>query len=854
MVIIAPWSSASHFGVPLVFAIVLATCAAGGPSDHQAPVAAKTPAAGQVPPSTLSPQDGQVGAWLAAMTLDEKIALIAGTGFDTVGVPRLHIPRLRMTDGPVGVRVGQATAFPAGSLLAATFDPALVERVGAAIARETKGHGKNVILGPAVNIARTARNGRNFEYFGEDPELAARMAVAYIRGVQGQGVVATVKHFAANNQETDRMTVSAEIDARTLHEIYLPAFEAAVKEGEAWAVMCAYNRVNGVHACEHAGLLDQVLRRDWGFRGLVMSDWGATHSVAPAIRAGLDLEMPKAERFTSGAIRADLAAKRITVADLDEMVRRQLRAITGLHLDDDAHESPAATDTPEHRGLNRETARSGFVLLKNEHATLPLESSRLHRIAVVGPRGGHVDGGGGSAHVTATRAVTLVEALRQALGDKVQVDYAPGEITADSLEPIPTSALTPPSGHSGHGLLGQYFVGQERSGTPKLVRVDATVDFRWELASPAAELPDDHFTVRWSGTLTPPKSGLYALALRSDDGSRLYLDGKLMIDNWGDHAPTLKTAQLPLVGGRDYDIRVDYFEGILGASVELLWQMTDKDPLRRVAQVARGADVVIAAVGDGMGDETEGADRASLGLPGRQDEIVRAAAAVNPKVIVITTTGAAVAMPWLDKVPAVLHGWFPGQEAGTALSDVLLGEVSPSGKLPVTFPKRLEDEPCFDHFPGVGGKVPYSEGVLVGYRWYDTRHIEPLFPFGHGLSYTRFSYRDLTASAWDGKQGIALNLKVKNTGARRGAEVVQIYVHGAAGESQPEQELHAFAKVDLAAGEERQVALRLPVRAFSGYTAKDPGRAAWQVRPGAYELRAASSSRDIRLRTTVTVP
>jgi beta-glucosidase len=807
-----------------------------------------------VPASTLAPQEPQVRAWLAALTLDEKIALVAGTGFDTVGVPRLHIPALRMTDGPVGVRVGQATAFPAASLLAATFDPALVERVGGAIARETKGHGKNVILGPAINIARSARNGRNFEYFGEDPELAARMAVAYIRGVQGQGVVATVKHFAANNQETDRMTVSAELDARTLHEIYLPAFEAAVKEGGAWAVMCAYNRVNGVYACEPPGLLDQVLRRDWDFRGLVMSDWGATHSLAPAIRAGLDLEMPKAEQFSPAAMHSALAAKQIAAADLDEMVRRQLRVIAALHLDEDAREHPEATDTPEHRALNREAARSGFVLLKNEHALLPLKRDKLHRIAVVGPRGGHVDGGGGSAHVTATRNVTLVEALRQALGDKVQVDYAPGEITTDGLEPIPASALTPPPGHTGQGLLGEYFVGSERTGTPKLVRVDATVDFRWELASPAPELPDDHFTVRWSGKLTPPKSGLYALALRSDDGSRLYLDGKLLIDNWGDHPPTLKTAQLALVGGKVYDIRIDYFEGIIGASVELLWQMTGKDPLRRVAQIARGADIVIAAVGDGMGDETEGSDRASLALPGRQDEIVRAAAAVNPKVVVITTTGAAVAMPWVDKVAAVLHGWFPGQEAGTALTDVLLGDVSPSGKLPVSFPKRLEDEPCFDHFPGVGGKVAYSEGILVGYRWYDTHHIEPLFPFGHGLSYTTFAYRDLTVSAWDAKQGFGLHLKVRNAGPRRGAEVVEIYVHGAAQEKRPEQALRAFAKVDLAAGEEREVALKLPVRAFAVYTAADVGRAAWQVQPGVYEIRAASSSRDVRLRAAVTVP
>ena len=841
-----------------VFALLALGCAVSASADRGSPAVAAVPAAppaAQESAACESPADRQVEAWLSAMTLDEKIALVAGTGFDTVGVPRLHIPALRMTDGPVGVRVGQSTAFPAGELLAATFDPALVERVGAAIARETKGHGKNVILGPAVNIARTALCGRNFEYYGEDPELAARTAVAFINGVQKQGVVATIKHFAANNQETERMSVSAEVDPRALHEIFLPAFEAAVRQAGVWAVMCAYNRLNGVYACENPGLLDRTLRHNWGFRGLVISDWGATHSLVPAMRAGLDLEMPKGVHYSPAAIRGSLDKKEIEPAVLDEMVRRQLRAIAALKLDEDASERPEAIDTLEHRALNREIARSGFVLLKNDRNTLPLDRSKLWRIAVVGPRGGLVDGGGGSAHVAATRKASLVDALREALGNRVRVEFAPGDITPDGLEPIPASVLAPPPGHIGQGLLGEYFVGKERTGTPKLVRVDATVDFHWELSAPAPGLPEDGFSVRWTGKLTPPKSGLYALGLRSDDGSRLYLDGKLVVDDWGDHPPTLKTTQIELVGGKSYDVRLEYFEGIVGASVELLWQRSDKDPIRRVAEIARGADIVIAAVGDGMGDETEGADRASLSLPGRQDEIVRAAAAVNPRIVVVTTSGAAIAMPWLDQVRAVLHGWFPGQEAGAAFTDVLLGDVSPSGKLPVSFPKRLEDEPAFGNFPGASGRVAYQEGILVGYRWYDTRKIEPLFPFGHGLSYTTFAYRDLAVSAWDPDRGVSLRLKVKNTGPRRGAEVVQVYVHAAsAAVPRPEQELRAFSKVDLAPGEEREVTLKLPARAFATFDPKLPERDAWRTDPGTFEIRAASSSRDIRLRATVTVP
>lgn len=829
---------------------LLPACASSRPAEQTPTRPAACPA--EDPLAHASPEERQVEAWLAAMTFEEKVAFVAGTGFDSVGVPRLHIPALRMTDGPIGVRVGTATAFPAATLLAASFDPALVERVATAIARETKGHGRNVLLGPGVNIARTALNGRNFEYFGEDPALASRMTVAHIRGVQSQGVMATVKHFAVNNQEVDRMTVSAQVDSRALHEIYLPAFEAAVKEARVWSVMCAYNRINGVYGCENAFLLDQVLRRDWGFRGLVMSDWGATHSTAPAIRAGLDLEMPKPQFFTPDAIRRALNAREIAPADLDTMVRRQLRAIAALQMDEDASERPEATDTLEHRALNREAARSGFVLLKNQNDILPLAPGKLRRVAVIGPRGALVDSGGGSGFVTATRKVSLVEGLKQALGPKVQVDFAPGEITSDGLEPIPASALTPPPGYKGQGLLGEYFIAFDREGQPKLVRVDPTVNFHWELSSPAPELPVDHFAIRWTGTLTPPQSGMYTLALRSDDGSRLYLDGKLVVDNWGDHAPTLKTAEIELKAGQAYDLRLDYFEGVIGASVELLWQRSVKDPMRMVAEVARKADVVIAAVGDGMSDEAEGADRKSLALPGRQDEIINAALAANPRVVVVTTTGAAVAMPWLDKVPAVLHAWFPGQEAGTALADVLLGQVSPSGKLPVTFPKRLEDEPSFRNYPGKNGVVEYQESILVGYRWYDTRQIEPLFPFGHGLSYTSFAYSDLKVSPWHPQNGVTVSLKVKNTGTRRGAEAVQIYVRPPQGPVlRPEQELRGFAKVELAPEQERAISVKLPPRAFSYF---DGQAGTWQIAPGPHEIRASASSRDVRLRGALEIP
>lgn len=820
-----------------------------GTSCSVPPVAAASTASEQSPPKSGEPR---IEHLLSLLTLDEKMSLVSGTGFDTVGVPRLAIPGLHMTDGPLGVRVGNATRFAAGIALAATFDPQLVEQVGQALGREVLAHDKNVLLGPCVNIHRTPHGGRNFESFGEDPYLAARTAVAYIRGVQSEHVIATVKHFAANNQETDRNTIDVSVDERALNEIYLPAFEASVKQGAVMAVMCSYNRLNGPYTCESPYLLQNRLSQ-WGFKGLVMSDWDATHSVVPAITAGLHLEMPTGKHFSKEHLQQALQSKTITLAHLDEMVRRQLSVISAMGWLDQPMPH-GETDTTAHRALNRQLARSSFVLLKNDTSLLPLDRNRLKRLAVIGPRVAHVDAGGGSAHVTATYEVSLLKALQEHLGDKILIDYAPGAVAPESLQLVPSSALRTPKGEPAmSGLRGDYFDNERFDGTPKFTRIDPSIDFSWGLASPDSALPADHYSITWRGQLIAPATGRYLIALRSDDGSRLTLNGKRVIDNWGGHPPTLKSAEVELVAGVPNDLRIDYFDGILGASVSLLWTKIDESLANKARSAARAADVALVLVGDSEGDETEGMDRERLLLPGSQNELIKQTIAVNPRTVVVVGTGAPILMvPWLDKTPSILQAWFSGQESGHALVDVLFGEVSPSGKLPMTFAKRDADNSDYGNFPGADGGVVYAENLLVGYRHFDTHHIVPEFPFGHGLSYTQFAYRNLVVERPTPEGRVSVHLLVKNTGKRHGAEVVQLYVHHEESElPRPEQELKAFQKLNLGPGEEQAAKFDLDARSFSYF---DPRTHDWRLEPGRFEIRVGSSSRDIRTRASVNLP
>ena len=793
---------------------------------------------------------------LKQMTLAEKISMLGGTGFDSKPVPRLGIPSLNMTDGPVGVRWQKSTAFPASIAMAATWDPALIRRTGEALGLEAKAKGRNMLLGPCININRVPLGGRSFESFGEDPFLMSRMAVEYIRGVQSQHVVACAKHFAANNQEFERTTIDEKVDERTLREIYFPAFRAAVQEAGVLSVMSAYNKLNGRWCSENAYLLTDVLKREWGFRGFVVSDWGAVHSTVPTASAGLDIEMPTGEFLNENHILPALRSGDLVEPVIDEKITRLLRVmhLAGLFGPQSAPDT-TVVNSPAHQSLARTVEASGIVLLKNTNGLLPVDTSRVHTLAVIGPNAAVArTGGGGSALVTPFYGVSPLEGITSRAAGKIALRFAPGSPMAGEIPAVESGALRPPSAAEGMtGLQGEYFDNPEFRGIPSLTRIDRQVNFDWAQDSPGRGIPQDRFSVRWTGSVIPPGTGDFDLCVKSDDGSRLYVNGELFIDNWGKHAAVTKSRPMKLEKGKALSVILEYYQSGGGALVQLGWKPVHNDLLGPAVEAAKNADMAIVCVGNSSEIETEGIDRASMSLPEYQDELVEAVAKANPRTVVVLTTGAPVMMGWAGRVGGIVQAWFGGQEEGNALADVLFGDVNPSGKLPVTFPRAWEDTPVPGTYPGREGKTEYSEGIFVGYRYYDREKKEVLFPFGHGLSYTQFSYGNVTVSAPPGASKYAreINLEVTNSGDRPGQEVVQIYVSDShAPVARPKAELKAFQKVSLAPGEKKKVNFTLDESSFAYF---DTAAGGWSVAPGTFEILAGSSSRDIRSRATTEI-
>lgn len=757
------------------------------------------------------------------MTLEEKVSLLHGAtdpnslgqaGY-LPGVPRLGIPEIRLTDGPAGVRVTRhATALPAPVALASTFDPDTARDYGRVIGEEGRSLGQDVLLAPMTNIVRVPQAGRNFETLGEDPLLAGTLVGAEVRGIQEAGLIATVKHYAANNFENGRQTVSADVDERTLREIYLPAFEAAVRAGVG-AVMASYNRVNGVYASENRHLLTEILRNDWGFRGFVMSDWYATHSTE-AVVAGLDMEMPDGTYF--GGLVAAVRAGTIPESVVDAAARRIVGQLQRFGLLGRPRPRPPL-DTKGHAKAARRFAVAGAVLLRNEKSVLPLAD--LHSVAVVGPTAkSPLVGGGGSAHVIPAAAESPLAALARRAGH--ELPYAPG-VDLDGV-PIPASALS--------------------TGT-----IDVTL--------PAGT------TRTWTGTLTAPVTGDYDLRIQGagavqsfQGGITLTLDGAQIGSVgaiFGGNSRLLATGDglgnagkvVHLVAGQAHQFTIT----ANGAAdtplrVRLAWitPARKQQALDDAVALARSARTVLLFA---FNEGTEGQDRTSLALPDAQDPVVEAVSAANPRTVVVLNTGDPITMPWLDKTASVLQMWYPGQEGADATAALLLGEANPAGKLPETYPKRAEDAPTAppERYPGVNGHAQYSEGIFVGYRFYDANDVEPLFPFGHGLSYTRFRYSDLSV------QGRHVEFVLRNTGDRTGAEVAQVYVTPPSSAPVPmARQLAAFARAELHPGESRRMRLEIPERALSYWSS-----GGWRVVPGSREVQVGSSSRDVRLRRTVFV-
>jgi len=797
--------------------------------------------------------EARVAQLLARLTPAEKVTLLAGGGgFTTAAIPRLSIPAIRLSDGPNGVRSNEgetATVFPTGSALAASWDPELLQAVGAAIGREARALGVQVMLGPDVNIQRVPLAGRNFEDYSEDPLLAGVIGAGFVRGVQMEGVGTSVKHFVANEQELERQRSSSDIDERTLREIYLRPFEIIVREARPWTVMVSYNRVNGTYMSENGPLIRGTLDREWGFDGLVVSDWGAVHSTAPAALAGLDLEMPGPPRYFGRLLEDAVRNWQVDEATIDEAVRRVLRTLARTGALEGRRSAPGELLSERHRQIALRAAGEAITLLRNSHGLLPLDAPELHSIAVIGPNADvPLYGGGGSSRVNPSRIDTPLASLRRRLGDRVQVRYARGADNDSVPPPIDARWLSATEARSAPGLAFHYYDNAHFAGEP--VRSGVAMDFDTLFLS--ARYPQ--MSARWEGLLWPPQDGQYELSLASGGRASVYLDGERVLgDALGAGVPAqfdfgtpLRVTRLALKGGKAYRVRIEYVSGPIPFHTLHVGLRLPPPSLEEAVQAARDSQVAVVFVGSSRSSETEGRDRTDMQLEGRQNELVRAVLAANPHTVVVLNSGAALELPWADSVPAIVQGWLDGEGGPEAIARTLLGELNPAGKLPFSMPRRLEDTPAYLYY-GPGRNAFYGEGVFVGYRYYDKRKIEPLFAFGHGLSYTTFQYSGLQLpQTVRGNASFTVSLEVANTGRRAGAEVVQLYVADEATSAvvRPVKELKGFRRVQLAPGEHRRVEFPVSSADLAYF---DVQRHAWNASSGNYRILIGSSSRDIRL-------
>jgi beta-glucosidase len=846
---------------------------------------------------TDASMDARVRDLVSRMTLEEKAAQLMDSA---PAIPRLGLPQYEYwSEALHGVAVsGQATVFPQAIALAATFDPELMLRVSTAIGDETRAkyvdalnrtgkvdrfHGLTM-FSPNINLFRDPRWGRGQETYGEDPYLTARMGVAFVKGIQGDDprylkVAATAKHYAVHSgPEPERHRFDARVSLKDMRETYLPAFEALVREAQVASVMCAYNAVNGQPACASEDLLYRFLRGEWGFEGYVVSDCDAINNIwrpdehkyvetpweaaGIALRRGTDLECGDGYKNLATAVRRG----HLTEQDLDRALFRVLASRFRLGLFDPpttvkwAQITPAANDTPEHRRLALAAARESIVLLKND-GLLPLSKS-LRTVAVIGPNANDGAVLFGNYNGWNDRVVTPYAGIKAKL-PKTRVILARGSsLTAGFGWPIPSEFLRPDDGQAGeHGLRAEYFANRTLSGQPAAVRVDPAVDFGWA-SGPAPGVPADDFSARWTGRLTPPTSGEYSLGFTGDDGFRVWLDDKLVVDDWREHLPTPAFAKVSLEAGRSYAIKAEYFQGKGAAIARLEWEGPGQ--LERLQEeavhVARKADVVIAMLGISSSLEGEemktspegfrGGDRTDLGLPRVQQQLLERLAATGKPIVLVLLSGSPLATPWAtEKLPAIVQLWYPGEEGGTALADVLFGDVSPGGRLPLTFYKSVEQLPPFTDY-GMDGRT---------YRFFKD---EPLFPFGHGLSYTRFEYSALNVPARvDVGAEVKVSVTVRNTGARAGDEVVQLYLtHLGANTRVPIRSLQGIKRVHLKRGEQRTVTLSLEPKQLaivndSGQVRVEPGRVLIAVggkQPGFNGVADATTTQVVAAETEMT--
>ena len=818
----------------------------------------------QTPQSNQQNIDQRVNSILQKMTPEEKIDYIGGTGFAIRAMPKLGLPAFEMSDGPLGVRSNAkfpSTVYAAGIGLAATWNPKLAEQVGAGIGKDARARGINFMLGPGVNIYRSPTNGRNFEYFGEDPFLASATAVGYIVGMQKQGVSSTVKHFLVNNSEFLRHDSDSVVDERTLREIYLPTFEAAVKQAHVGAIMDSYNLINGVHATQNPYFNTDIARKQWGFNGIMMSDWVATYDGVAAANSGLDLEMPDGKFMNTKNLLPALQDGRLKQAVIDEKISRILHTAAQFGWLDRPQTDLMLSryNGPNHQ-VALDAARESIVLLKNDRQLLPLDKAKTKTILVVGPDAFPAQPvAGGSGAAIPFNAVSVVEGLAQILGNGVTLYYEPGVKSLHDLV-LATNFVTE-SQNGQRGLKMEQFNNADLSGSPQSTEVVRHINYDgftwdmlsdWDEASVILAAPPKTITRRWTGYYIADEPGTYEIAVQGPgeaNGFRVSIDDKQIFDSWDLSKAYQEHAVLEFTKGPHKILVEDIQKSTFGGRLRLAIANQKKLVTEEAKTLAPKVDAVIIAAGFNRDSEGEGADR-TFSLPIGQDELIRQIAALNKNVVVSVTSGGNVdSSSWIDHVPAYIENWFPGEQGGTALAEVLFGAVNPSGRLPVTFERRQEDNPAFaNYYPEAGTRrVVYKEGVFVGYRGYEHNHIKPLFPFGYGLSYTTYKFANLAIkdAGTSSNPKYLVSFDVTNTGKREGAQVAQLYVSDTTNAvPRPPKELKGFEKVSLKPGETRRVTLPLDTRSFAYY---DVDGHQWRAQAGTYKVLVGDSSEGIAL-------
>jgi beta-glucosidase len=844
--------------------------------------------------TAVKPTPERVESLLANMTIDEKASLTSGADmWSTNAIERLGLRGVSVTDGPSGARGatfpdqnGPLSSFcaPCGTTLASSWDIDLAGRIGEVLGDEARSKQCRVLLAPTVNLHRSPLGGRSFECYSEDPFLSGKIAASYIRGVQSRGVATTVKHFAGNDGEFERFIINSIIDERTLREVTLLPFELAVTEGGSLGVMTSYNRLNGEYCASNEWLLVDLLRGEWGFEGFVVTDWFARGTTVGAARAGLDLEMPGGSRIFGSKLAEAVHAGEVDESFLDGSARRMLTVFHRIGaLDDEPNVAAISVDTADQRTLAHEAAAAGTVLLENRNNVLPLSLASIGTIAVIGPNAESARiMGGGSAEVRPHYRITPLDALRAKLGSE-RVVYEKG---CDIDRTIPAMSADVLAASDGFAV--EFFNNLTWSGVPHSTRQAGSGSLTFMGHGIDPDVPTGEVSWRASGTLTVADGGDYVLSLVGLGDARVLFDGNVVIDgittrfNKGREFFGFGTEQveapLTLKAGEPHTVIIEGRpagdNALLGAKVGFK-QVPPTDLLARAVEAARGADAAVLIVGTNSDWESEGFDRDSLDLPGEQEALIRAVAAVNPRTIVVLNTGAPVTTDWADVVPAVMQSGFGGQEMANALVDVLFGDAEPGGRLPTTYPVRIEHTPAFGNFPGEFGQARYGEGIFTGYRWYESRHLPYRYAFGHGLGYTTFVLGTPVASGeTTGPDGtITIRVPVTNTGSRRGSEVVQVYVapDSACSVVRPAKELKAFAKLTLDPGETATAVFTLGSRAFAYWTpstdmpnadtvlpgslgdkavASTPG---WTVEPGEYTVHIGQASDNIAHRVPVTI-